>query len=1166
MCCALGMKPPSLDGIPDPIARPMTPPRRAGLVAPPSLDGLAPPRPAPALPKDEDVDLPPPVLAVHQNFSDFKGMPDPGGTKAKALVVIGHNPVMKVPEHQIQVRVRTIVEVVDYKPSPGGLGDASWYNSPESMWWTVRRVEDGVVGKVPMTSLELIEEQQKNGEMVSVSSRAMGTGYGSADGDSTKNATESSETWVMPPNEWNVGCCGRIKKILGSLKYNEWSKWAQLFAFYVVLFEGVAVIIWEINENFRLEECNVEGGTCHDNGTMPWDYGYCGYRKLPLEEAAGNAGDAGRRLQVDVISTSEFVYCGHEVGSIHVIISLVTVIGYGVFIFIERTFFGAPADATWPEKMKAPGPPKILRLFVNVALTVLLMFQPSPGRLAGCCTGAVALLSLGAVMRGSADPSVMYTIEQNPVPLFSVIRSLCRKDNSSEDTKAAAADAAKQEKDLTTLQKWKAHDRFTKIVFMMVYAAINVLLWMHWAWKAYTQTTIGFPYDTAAENSAPDCVYPDTDRPCLKPSHLNSFWFPIAKGCGQLLNFNCALIVIPVITELLHYLHDVKIHAGRGVDHSSTHATSQTTLSKYVPLGKNITFHRYIAYMIAANVFGHTLAHFVDYSTHPGQVRSAYDVSKLQVLPASFGIIRALEAWYTGVIIVVCMVFMYSAAQESVKRDCFNSFWFSHHLFCVFWGCLLIHGPRFWYWSIVPLFAYFYGRIQRDRSQVDKVVLEEVVIEPPNVIKIVMRNRLEQATDTRTLWKYGSGMYLKLSCPFVSPFEWHPFTISSAPEGPWLTCHIKVTRPGSWTSNLKKFLSAFNPEGMKTHVFYRKDKSDIGIWRAPLNNVEMPMLKVDGPHSAPCQHISEFQHVILVGAGIGLTPFASTLMSLIDYRWIKKVPEYPQSCYLHWSFRMNEFSNFAWFVRLLAEVRARYISQMVKARREHSGFEGTNLQIFLYDTSRPKDDAAKRKNAAEIMSCATCVVPTRDYDRYAQRRVKAIRNYHPKDPMATSQIRFDVGDVIDLISSTRTSALLEKDPYLHGELLVSPNNTQFLKKKGWFESEYVRECCIQHSEIDCKQCKISHYSSVAPANELEMTDVQGRKGLDGFDQGVVKIRFGRPNWDIIFPQAKKDHAGHPIGVFCCGPMGKALRAACIKYSEVGGEKGDTVFKLHAEVF
>ena len=86
------------------------------------------------------------------------------------------------------------------------------------------------------------------------------------------------------------------------------------------------------------------------------------------------------------------------------------------------------------------------------------------------------------------------------------------------------------------------------------------------------------------------------------------------------------------------------------------------------------------------------------------------------------------------------MVCIFAAAQESVKRACFNTFWFSHHFFILFWGMLLIHGPRFWIWSAVPLVVYFVGRVQRARWTVDKVILEEVVIEPPNVVKLVLRN------------------------------------------------------------------------------------------------------------------------------------------------------------------------------------------------------------------------------------------------------------------------------------------------------------------------------------------------------------------------------------------------------------------------------------------
>ena len=164
---------------------------------------------------------------------------------------------------------------------------------------------------------------------------------------------------------------------------------------------------------------------------------------------------------------------------------------------------------------------------------------------------------------------------------------------------------------------------------------------------------------------------PDTAIP---PTKLSSIWIPIAKGCGQVLNFNCALIVVPVITELLHWLHDVKVQQGRE-EEGTAHKGSETTLSKYVPLGKNITFHRYIAYAVALNVFVHTLAHFINYSTHPGETRRAYSINKLQFLPESLGVIRALEAWYTGVIIIVCMVFMYSAAQvtppHSTQSGCF---------------------------------------------------------------------------------------------------------------------------------------------------------------------------------------------------------------------------------------------------------------------------------------------------------------------------------------------------------------------------------------------------------------------------------------------------------------------------------------------------------------
>ena len=36
-----------------------------------------------------------------------------------------------------------------------------------------------------------------------------------------------------------------------------------------------------------------------------------------------------------------------------------------------------------------------------------------------------------------------------------------------------------------------------------------------------------------------------------------------------------------------------------------------------------------------------------------------------------------------------------------------------------------------------------------------------------------------------------------------------------------------------------------------------------------------------------------------------------------------------------------------------------------------------------------------------------------------------------------------------------------------------------------------------------------------------MKEVHGKRGLDGYDQGVMKVRFGRPNWDVVFPQVRR---------------------------------------------
>lgn len=55
-------------------------------------------------------------------------------------------------------------------------------------------------------------------------------------------------------------------------------------------------------------------------------------------------------------------------------------------------------------------------------------------------------------------------------------------------------------------------------------------------------------------------------------------------------------------------------------------------------------------------------------------------------------------------------------------------------------------------------------------------------------------------------FKMGPGQYIFLQCPSVSWLEWHPFTLTSAPEEDFFSVHIRVA--GDWTAALFKAFGA----------------------------------------------------------------------------------------------------------------------------------------------------------------------------------------------------------------------------------------------------------------------------------------------------------------------------------------------------------------------
>ena len=91
--------------------------------------------------------------------------------------------------------------------------------------------------------------------------------------------------------------------------------------------------------------------------------------------------------------------------------------------------------------------------------------------------------------------------------------------------------------------------------------------------------------------------------------------------------------------------------------------------------------------------------------------------------------------------------------------------------------------------------------------------------------------------------------------------------VISAPEEDYISVHIRVV--GDFTNALAKAV------GCDFDSKEEKGASGNGkVVPPPLNRV-LPRVMVDGPFGSASEDFLKFETVLLVGAGIGVTPFAS---------------------------------------------------------------------------------------------------------------------------------------------------------------------------------------------------------------------------------------------------------------------------------------------------
>lgn len=362
---------------------------------------------------------------------------------------------------------------------------------------------------------------------------------------------------------------------------------------------------------------------------------------------------------------------------------------------------------------------------------------------------------------------------------------------------------------------------------------------------------------------------------------------PIARGAAAGIKLNCALMLIMVLRNFLSWVRS-------------------SVLGAFIPTDKNIIFHRYMAWVIAFYTIVHVIAHYFNYNTQAQMSDDTYSklVGRLVTDPIvtrsrfTYNLAFARVAGATGYVATMMQILMYSSAIRFVRSPMFNVFWFTHHLFFPFYIILCFHSygsifepPTFWAWVIGPLVFYAIERTARVYRGNQDTILQLAIAHPSRVIELQMK---------KSAFKYKPGQYLFLNCPYIARQEWHPFTISSAPEENFVSVHIRIV--GDWTGEVWAFL---NP-GKKLGVVQEN------VVTAPDGS---PIFRIDGPFGAASEEVFDYNAVMLVAGGIGVTPFASILKS-INFKLKLHKQTAIEKVYFYWISR--DKNAFEWINEILS--------------------------------------------------------------------------------------------------------------------------------------------------------------------------------------------------------------------------------------------------------
>lgn len=335
----------------------------------------------------------------------------------------------------------------------------------------------------------------------------------------------------------------------------------------------------------------------------------------------------------------------------------------------------------------------------------------------------------------------------------------------------------------------------------------------------------------------------------------------------------------------------------------------ETFLNRYIPFDAAIDFHRFMAMTAIILAVVHSLGHVVNLYI--------FSISDLNILSCLFPKVLANNGselplkWYfwffqtvpgmTGVLLLFVFAFMYVFASHYFRRISFRAFWVTHYLYVVVYLLTVVHGsyalfqePRFYIYLIPPALLFLLDKlISLSRKKVEIPVVRAELL-PSGVTHLEFKRPQG--------FVYRSGQWVRIACLMLGTDEYHPFTLTSSPHEETLSLHIRAVGP--WTSQLRE-------------LYTEECLLELGAY---------PKLYLDGPFGEGHQEWIDYEVSVLVGGGIGVTPFTSILKDLVFKSSIKSKIQC-KKVYFIWVTRTQR--QFEWVSDIIREVEEMDTQELV---------------------------------------------------------------------------------------------------------------------------------------------------------------------------------------------------------------------------------------------